>query len=61
MPASPRSGDRLEGQHVMPIVSTIRPRRDGIRSSVVAEFKAAVTDLARAKICRRSTATRRPQ
>ena len=41
--------DRLEAQHVVPILSTIPPRGDGFPNSVVSEFNAAVANLARAR------------
>ena len=41
--------DRLEAQHIVPILSTIPPRGDGIPANVVSEFNTAVTNLARAR------------
>lgn len=41
--------DKLEAQRIVPILSTIPPRNDGISNDVVIEFNAAVTRLARAR------------
>ena len=38
--------DRLEAQHIVPILSTIPPRGDGLPNEVVVQFNAAVTNLA---------------
>lgn len=38
--------DRLEAQHIVPILSTIPPRGDGLSNEVVVQFNAAVTNLA---------------
>ena len=38
--------DKLEAQHIVPILSTIPPRGDGFPNDVVVQFNAAVTSLA---------------
>ena len=38
--------DRLEAEHIVPILSTIPPRGDGFPNDVVVQFNAAVTNLA---------------
>jgi hypothetical protein len=41
--------DRLEAQRIVPILTTIPPRSDGVPDSVIVQFNAAVTALARAR------------
>ena len=41
--------DKLEAQHILPILSTIPPRNDGISNQVNIQMNAAITNLARSR------------